>query len=182
QWAMGALGVGDFDFLKNIMKFDMAYSLMQFDGNDRLVLFIGTQLGYVKGLRSDSNFSPIEMFHMGGNGLSGFGVTPLRGYEDHSIGSQDGSKVMTKYTAELRFAISLDPMPIYVYAFGEAGNVWSDLGTTDLFNLKRSAGLGIQMNINPLGVIGFSYGYGFDAPGLVGEKSGWKFLFHLGQQ
>ncbi|MDA3843986.1 MAG: outer membrane protein assembly factor BamA [Candidatus Kapabacteria bacterium] len=182
QWAMGALGIGDFDFLKNIMKFDMAYSLMQFDGNDRLVLFIGTQLGYVKGLQSDTNFSPIEMFHMGGNGLSGFGVTPLRGYEDHSIGSQDGSRVMTKYTAELRFAISLDPMPIYVYAFGEAGNVWSDLGTTDLFNLKRSAGLGIQMNINPLGVIGFSYGYGFDAPGLVGEKSGWKFLFHLGQQ
>ena len=118
---------------------------------------------------------------MGGNGLCGLGITPLRGYEDQSVGPNKGGTVMSKYTAELRFAISLEPMPVYLYAFAEAGNVWSDLKNTDPFNLKRSSGLGLQILFNPFGLIGFSYGYGFDKSDLTGEVSGWRFLFHLGQ-
>ena len=155
---------------------------MQINGNDRMVLYMSTDMAYLQGIKSDTAISPIELFYMGGNGLSGFGVTPLRGYSDRSIGPTTGGRVLSKHNAELRFALSLDPMPIYVYAFAEAGNVWSSLRETDPFNLKRSAGLGIQLMINPIGVIGFSYGYGFDKQDDTGEISGWKFLFNLGQQ
>jgi outer membrane protein insertion porin family len=72
-------------------------------------------------------------------------------------------------------------MPIYVYGFAEAGNVWNDLRGTNPFDLKRSAGFGIQMMVMPIGVMGFSYGYGFDKLSNSNEVSGWRFLFHLGQ-
>ena len=181
NFAMGAIGIGQIDYFKNELNFDMYNALAKVDGNDRLVAMLSTKFGYVAGFNSDTTISPIELYRMGGNGLSGFSVTPLRGYPDNEIGTGTGSKVMAKYTAELRFAISLDPMPIYVYGFAEAGNVWNDLRGTNPFDLKRSAGFGIQMMVMPIGVMGFSYGYGFDKLSNSNEVSGWRFLFHLGQ-
>jgi outer membrane protein insertion porin family len=124
----------------------------------------------------------LELYRMGGNGLSGFGTIPLRGYPDNQIGSTSGNKVMSKYTAELRFAVSMDPMPIFVYGFAEAGNVWNSLRYTDIFDLKRAAGVGIQLMVQPIGILGFSYGYGFDTYSGSTGPSGWQFLFHLGGQ
>jgi outer membrane protein insertion porin family len=72
-------------------------------------------------------------------------------------------------------------MPIYFYGFVESGNVWSDLNKTDPFNLKRSAGVGVQLFLQALGILGFSYGYGFDKTDDTGQLSGWRFLFHIGQ-
>lgn len=182
SWALGAYGIGNTDYLKSDINFEVYNPLMQVSGQDRLVLMLSSQWGYITGIKSDTTISPIELYRMGGNGLSGFSVTPLRGYPDDEIGPNSGSKILTKYTAELRFAISLDPMPLYIYGFAEAGNVWAGLDTTDPFQLKRAAGLGIQLLVNPIGVIGFSYGYGFDTyPGSDGA-SGWRFLFHLGQR
>lgn len=182
NWAMGVLGLGNTDFFKNELKLEMAQPLMKIKGNDRLVLYLSSKVGYIATFQSDTMINPIELFSMGGNGLSGFGVTPLRGYPDHSIGPRMGGKTMARHIAELRFAISLDPMPIYFYGFAEAGNVWKDLPYTDPFNLKRSAGVGIQLRMNPIGIIGFSYGYGFDPTADFGGPAGWKFLFHLGQR
>ena len=183
DFAMGALGVGAIDYLKNELKFEMVHPLLKIDDNDRMVLYLSTNLGYITGITNDTTFPPVELYYMGGSELSGyFGTIPFRGYPDNSIGPNYGGKVMAKYTAELRFALSMNPMPVYIYGFAEAGNVWYSLKETDPFNLKRSAGLGLQINLAPIGIIGFSYGYGFDPAGLTGEKSGWKFLFHLGQQ
>ncbi|MFP4544083.1 MAG: outer membrane protein assembly factor BamA [Candidatus Kapaibacterium sp.] len=182
DFAMGALGMGSTDFLKNEINFEIYNPIMQIDGMDRLVLMLNSRMGYIAGIETDTTIAPIELYRMGGNGLSGFGVTPLRGYPDQSIGNESGNRVLAKYVAELRFALSLDPMPIYVYGFAEAGNVWENLESTDPFNLKRAAGLGIQLMVQPIGVIGFSYGYGFDPAVGTGENvSGWRFLFHLGQ-
>lgn len=182
NFAMGALGVGTTDYLKTDIGFDIYNPLMQIKGQDRLVLMLSSKWGYIVGLESDSTIPPIERYYMGGNGLSGWGVTPMRGYADRSFGPDDGSYVLAKYTTELRFAISLDPMPIYVYAFAEAGNIWQSFGKTDPFNLKRSAGIGVHLFIQPIGMLGFSYGFGFD-PVYGGTKpSGWQFLFHIGQQ
>ncbi|MFH1049718.1 MAG: outer membrane protein assembly factor BamA [bacterium] len=180
--ALGALSLGNTDYFKNIMKFEMAHPLMQIQGNDRMVLYLSTNIGYITGFQSDTMINPIELYSMGGNGLSGFGVTPLRGYEDQSVGPYGGGKVLARHIAELRFAVSLDPMPVYFYGFAEAGNVWGDLKNSDPFNLKRSVGLGVQLMMMPIGVIGFSYGYGFDPVIDKGSPAGWKFLFHLGQQ
>ncbi|MCO5251574.1 MAG: outer membrane protein assembly factor BamA [Candidatus Kapabacteria bacterium] len=181
DFAMGAVGLGETDYIKNEINFEMYNPISKIEGMDRLVFMIAAKVGYITGFKSDTTISPIELYRMGGNGLSGFSVVPLRGYPDNKIGSGRGSRVMSKYTAELRFAVSLDPMPIYLYGFAEAGNVWDNLRTTDPFDLKRSAGLGVQLMVAPIGVIGFSYGYGFDPLGVNEEKSGWRFLFHLGQ-
>ncbi len=179
--ALGSVGIGSTDFFKNEINYETYLPLVSIGGLDRVVLFLSSKLGYITGIKSDTTLSPIEMYLMGGNGLSGMGVTPLRGYEDNSIGSNTGSSVLVKHTAELRFALSLNPMPIYFYGFAEAGNVWFSLKKTDPFDLKRSAGVGIQMLINPIGIFGFSYGYGFDPITGGTAPSGWKFLFHLGQ-
>lgn len=181
DFAMGAVGIGSTDYLKNELNYETFLPLLSIGGMDRVVFYMGTKLGYISGLQSDTTISPIELYLMGGNGLSGFGVTPLRGYEDNSIGLSSGSKVLAKYTAEIRFALSLNPMPIYFYGFAEAGNVWATLQKTDPFDLKRAAGVGIQMLVNPIGIFGFSYGYGFDPVVKGGSASGWRFLFHLGQ-
>lgn len=178
--ALAALGLGTTDYIKNEVNFEIYNPLIQIKDYDRLVLYLGSKFGYVAGFKSDTAISPIELYYMGGNGLGVFGVTPLRGYQDREIGPQYGGRVMAKYTAELRFAVAITPMPIYIYGFAEAGNVWENLRLTDPFDLKRSAGIGIQLMINPIGIIGFSYGYGFDVD-RTGKRSGWNFLFHLGQ-
>ncbi len=179
--ALGSIGIGQTDYIKNEISYEMYNPLLGIEGMDRLVFMLSAKLGYINGFTNDTTISPIELYRMGGNGLSGYGVTPMRGYPDDKIG--DGpSKVMAKYTAELRFAIALEPMPIFFYVFAEAGNIWTNLKATNPFELKRSAGLGVQMFINPIGIIGFSYGYGFDTYRDSGsEPSGWRFLFHLGQ-
>ncbi len=180
-YAMGSVGLGNTDFLKNELNFELYNPLLKIGDYERVVLYLGAKIGYITGIKNDTTINPIELYYMGGSGLAaGFGITPLRGYQDRSIGPRDGGKVLSKYTSELRFALSVDPMPIYTYIFAEAGNVWSDLPQTDPFDLKRSFGIGLQLMINPIGIIGFSYGYGVDTD-RTGERSGWRFLFHLGQ-
>jgi outer membrane protein insertion porin family len=78
----------------------------------------------------------------------------------------------------------MDPIPIHLLAFTEAGNVWKDLRHTDPFSLYRSAGVGVRLLINPIGLVGFDYGYGFDNPESVpgfGKASGWQFHFQFGR-
>jgi outer membrane protein insertion porin family len=114
-------------------------------------------------------------------------TTPLRGYEDRGVGPLTASKqvlpglVMEKQIAELRFNVSLNPVPIYLLAFAEGGNVWSDIKTTELFDLKRSAGFGARLLINPIGLLGFDYGYGFDDANGDGKPDGWHFHFQFGK-
>lgn len=181
DFAFGALGLGTTDYFKTQMRFEVNEPLLKIHDQPRVVLNLSSSWGYITGFKSDTTISPIELFYMGGSGMSGFAVTPLRGYPDESIGPRGGGKVQAKHTVELRFAVTLNPMPIYLYGFAEAGNVWSKLSSTDPFNLKRSAGIGIQIFLQAIGVIGFSYGYGFDKTDDTGKISGWKFLFHLNQ-
>lgn len=182
SWAMGSLGIGETDFFKNQLTYEFYNPLASFEGKERLVWHIGAKLGYITYFNNDTTISPIELFRIGGNGLANIYTEPLRGYTDQVIGNQIGDRVMAKYYTELRFALSLDPMPIYFYGFAEAGNVWPDLRKTDPFDLKRAAGVGIQLFVNPIGVLGFSYGYGFDPTNNSTNPSGWQFLFHLGQR
>lgn len=179
NFALGAFGIGNTDYFKNEINYDVYNPLMRIGDQERLVLYMGTRVGHIWSLKDRNAINPIEVYRMGGNGLNGFGVTPLRGYDDRSI--SDGGRTMAKFTSELRFAISLNPMPIFFYGFAEAGNVWDDITKSDPFNLNRSAGVGLQMFLNPIGIIGVSYGYGFDPTRFSnGEPGGWKFLLHLG--
>lgn len=187
QLATGAFGIGTTDYFKNEISFELFNPLLQVGDFNRLVLYLSSSLGYVTGLQTDTTIPPIEYYTMGGNGLGGISVTPLRGYADRSIGPRDsqgrisGGTVMARHVLELRFALSLNPIPIYLTSFAEAGNVWSDFTKADPFDLKRSAGVGLRVLLNPIGLIGFDYGYGFDPIGERGDKSGWRFHFQFGR-
>ncbi|MBU3698501.1 MAG: outer membrane protein assembly factor BamA [Candidatus Kapabacteria bacterium] len=186
----GALGIGSTDFGKVGINFDMVNPLMTIGGNTRLVLFLGSELGYVDGFRADTTIPPGELYYMGGNGLGGFAVTPLRGYRDNSFVPVNadgrrlppGGRLQARFVTELRFALTLNPFPIYLLSFAEAGNVWSSLRTADPFGLKRSAGFGLRMLLQPIGLLGFDVGYGFDDdPSTPGQRSGWQFHFQFGR-
>ncbi len=121
---------------------------------------------------------------MGGNGLV-IATSPLRGYDDRTVGPRNqngdviGGRIMTRYTAELRFAVALEPIPLYVLAFAEAGNVFLNADNVDLFNLRRSVGFGARILINPIGLIGFDLGYGFDRQLTDGKASCMAFPFSI---
>ncbi|MDW8225467.1 MAG: outer membrane protein assembly factor BamA [Bacteroidota bacterium] len=181
KWALGALGVGTTDYFKAGFSAEFVAPLWGPELTERLVLYLSTEMGYLKGLRSDTTIPAVEFYRMGGSGLGGFNVTPLRGYPDQGIGPLGGGTVMARHAAELRFAISLNPMPIYALVFAEAGNVWESLRRTDPFDLKRSVGVGLRVLLLPLGLLGFDYGYGFDAPRPGRPRSGWNFHFQLGR-
>ena len=155
-------------------------------GSNRFTLYTIAELGYIKELEPNTNINPFDFFFMGGNGLI-IATTPLRGYEDRSIGPKNsngqvlGGRVMMRYTTELRIAVTLEPIPFYVLAFAEAGNVFENLPKTDPFDLRRSAGFGARILINPVGLIGFDLGYGFDRPIVDGSQPKWTFHFQFGK-
>ena len=155
-------------------------------GSNRFTFYTVAELGYLKPLETNTSINPFDYFFMGGNGLV-IATTPLRGYEDRSIGPTNssgqvlGGRVMMRYTTELRVAVTLEPIPFYVLAFAEAGNVFTDLKSTDPFNLRRSAGFGARILINPVGLIGFDVGYGFDRELVDGTPPKWVFHFQFGK-
>jgi outer membrane protein insertion porin family len=152
----------------------------------RIVLYTSASIGYIGELVRNTPIQPFEFYYMGGNGMI-IATTPLRGYEDRSLGLRDasgnviGSSVMTKFTTEIRGALALEPIPIYLLAFAEAGNVYYDIKHADFFDLKRSVGVGARILINPIGLLGFDYGYGFDRRSVDGKDPQWLFHFQFGK-
>jgi outer membrane protein insertion porin family len=147
-----------------------------------------TKTSIIFPFNESTRIPPLELFFMGGTGIGQFNVTPLRGYEDRKVGPRDafnqeiGGKSMAIHTLELRFAPTLNPIPIFLLTFLEAGNVWTDFKSTDFYDLKRSAGFGVRMLVQPLGMIGFDYAYGFDdVYPRDGQPDGWKFHFQFGR-
>ncbi len=176
---------GETSFHKHIFSGDFYTSMF---GTNRIVLYSGTTFGVI-GLVNPKLLGPpqLETFYMGGTGLGYVSTTPLRGYSDQTVGPKysngnpAGGRVMFKQTMELRFSLLQDPMPVYVLLFAEGGNVWSDLAHTNIFQLERSAGFGARILINPIGLVGFDYGYGFDPTGPNTGPSGWHFHFQFGK-
>jgi outer membrane protein insertion porin family len=150
----------------------------------RVTVMASSMVGFVFPFEKGSYIPYQDLFYMGGTGLGQFYVTPLRGYEDRTVGPANGlvgGKAILKYTSELRFALTINPIPIYTLLFAEAGNVWVDHTAMDPMDLRRSAGFGVRLLINPIGLVGFDYGYGFDpvVPGTAAP--GWKFHFQFGK-
>lgn len=123
---------------------------------------------------------------MGGNGLT-YNTIALRGYDDRGVGPKNanltpiGGRVALKYEIELRYPLSLDPIPIFVVAFAEAGNIWSDFAKTNPFDLRRSVGFGTRLLLPAVGLIGFDFGYGFDREIVDRKPPSWLFHFQFGR-
>ncbi|MDQ3194530.1 MAG: BamA/TamA family outer membrane protein, partial [Bacteroidota bacterium] len=179
----GPILPGTVEFIKNIFSTE-AFTPMTV--NRKLVLYSNFQFSFVNSFAKDKYLPPTETFYMGGNGLA-FNTISLRGYEDRSIGPKNnsnnaiGGRVAAKYGVELRYSLSQDPLPIFILAFAEAGNVWADINKTDPFDLKRSVGLGTRLILPAVGLVGFDFGYGFDRRSVDGQAPKWQFHFQFGK-
>jgi outer membrane protein insertion porin family len=177
---------GTVDYHKHELSIDWFTPLLKIGDQNRLTLYMGTMHGLIKGFDNTSYIPPIEYFFMGGNGLQ-IQTQPLRGYEDRSIGPRVndqviGGTIFSRYVTELRFAVTLNPMPVYFLMFAEAGNAWRNEKYFDPLDLKRSAGIGARLLIQGVGLIGFDYGYGFDdVYPKDGQADGWHFHFQFGR-
>src|SRR3989339_149321 len=180
----GPLLPGNVDYYKIDLKTEWYKPLFR---TNRFVLYTSAELGYIGELVKNTPIQPFEYYYMGGSGLI-IATTPLRGYDDRSLGARSGSssnvigsRVMTKFTTEFRVSLAMEPIPIYLIAFAEAGNVYENLKSTNLFDLKRSVGVGARIMLNPIGLIGFDYGYGFDRMSVDGQAPQWMFHFQFGK-
>lgn len=174
---------GNVDYYKFDFKAEWYKRLFN---TNKLVFYTSADFGYLEELKSGEKINPFEYYYMGGNGLV-IATSPLRGYDDRTVGPRNfngdviGGKVLAKFTTELRFALTMDPIPVYLLTFAEAGNVYKNINTADLFTLRRSAGIGARLLINPIGLIGFDLGYGFDRMATDKKDPGWLFHFQFGK-
>ncbi|NQV30602.1 MAG: outer membrane protein assembly factor BamA [Candidatus Marinimicrobia bacterium] len=152
---------------------------------DKLTLRNYFEGGILEQLESDStHIIPYdEYFFMGGAGLI-YG-SALRGYAERSVGTLEGDAYFGgmasfKYTLEMRFLLSPSPM-MYLIGFAEAGNVWDNFNSSNLFDLKRSVGFGGRVIMPPLGMLGIDIGWGFDQDPVPDWKSP-EYHFIFGQQ
>jgi outer membrane protein insertion porin family len=173
--------LGDARFSKHELSFDFYSPLAQVTEQNSLVLYLNNEYGVVNDFGPLANIAPTTFYNMGGTVIAGVNTIQLRGYRDNSIGPRgEPGRVYAKTTAELRFGLAMNPIPIYVLGFAEAGNVWGKLSEVNPFDLKRSVGLGLRVMVPPIGLLGFDYGYGFDYD-VAGEKGGWRFHFQFGR-
>jgi outer membrane protein insertion porin family len=135
--------------------------------------------------------SPFERFYLGGSGLTGFQldgreIIALRGYDDLSLSPNNGSFFVNKYTAELRFPVSLNPQAtIFATTFVEGANAWNDIKRYDPFHLYRSAGIGLRLFLPMFGPMGLDYAWRFDdvptAPGMAKSQFHFTIGIDLGE-
>jgi len=161
-----------------------------------LVLMTRVQFGYLGYYNRSWGYSPFEGFLVGGDGMSGYStygsdIIPLRGYPNYSLtpytttaynsnGSAYSGNVYDKFTVEFRYPVILQPSStIFVLAFMEGGNCWSDIRDFNPFQIKRSAGVGVRIFLPMIGLLGIDWGYGFDNTSKSDRS---QFHFIIGQQ
>ncbi len=149
----------------------------------KFVVRAAAKIGMIGHYNKDIGTTPFERFELGGDGIANFNIQgkdiiSLRGYED---GNQEisantfGATVFDKFTLELRYPLSLNPSAtIFVLAFAEGGNAWTNFRDFNPLDLRRSAGAGLRVFLPMFGTLGFDYGIGFDKPFLDPDTSIWS--------
>ncbi len=180
------------NYFKNNFAMKFYTPMLAVGGQNKLVLMTSADIGQLGGLGGSPYVPPTELFVMGGSGFAtGIYSIPLRGYDDASIGVQKGvattsiyapgGLAYSRYVAELRYILTLEPIPIYFLTFAEAGNVWADFAHADLSDLKRALGVGARIQVPAVGLIGIDFGYGFDPRATFGPPAGWHTHFQFGR-
>ena len=146
----------------------------------KLVLHTRAKFGFLGFYNEQIGYSPFERYYLGGDGLSGFSLDGreligMRGYTNNSLSPTNGATVYAKYTMELRYPISTNPMAtIYVLGFIEAGNSWSFLNQFNPYDVHRSSGVGARIYLPMFGLLGLDWAYGYDPipgfPGMAGNQ------------
>ena len=154
---------------------------------DNLVMSTRARFGFLGQYNNKVGYSPFERYYVGGDGLQGWAldgreVIALRGYNASSLSPTNGATVFDKFTLDLRYPISLNPVAtIYALAFFEAGNSWENFEGFAPFKMYRSAGIGLRLFMPMFGLIGIDWGYGFDQIPGSPTAGGPQFHFSIGQ-
>lgn len=160
---------------------------------DNLVLNVRLKMGFMGCYNQTIGIAPFGRFYLGGDGMTNWSydgreIIGMRGYDDEVLspnvnGSVVGASIFHKFTAELRYPISLNPSAtVYVLAFAEAGKGWIDKRQYNPFDLYKSLGVGVRVYLPMFGLLGFDWGYGFDpVPGLPASASGSHFHISINQ-
>lgn len=160
---------------------------------DNLVLNVRLKMGFMGCYNQQIGISPFGRFYLGGDGMSNWSydgreVIGMRGYEDEALspnvnGKSIGASIFQKFTAELRYPITLNPSAtVYLLAFAEAGKGWIDKHRYNPFDMYKSLGVGVRVYLPMFGLLGFDWGYGFDpVPGLSSSASGSHFHISINQ-
>jgi len=155
----------------------------------KFVLHTNVGLGFIGSYNKELGLTPFERFYLGGVYLSGFlldgrEIVNLRGYDDLTLTSPNqntGAPVIAKYSAELRYPLSTNPSAtIFMMAFAEAGNTWSDLRLFNPYQLYRSAGTGLRIFLPMFGLLGFDYGWRLDDLPAYPNMTRGQFHFSIG--
>jgi outer membrane protein insertion porin family len=170
-----------------------AQTFTPLSSNQKLVLMTRAEYGFL-GYYNKNRRSPFERYYVGGDGMTGYSSTysttavKMRGYGNGSltpedpITGRDAGNIYTRLSLELRYPLMLETTTtIYLLAFADAGNAWSEFHDFNPFDLKRSLGVGVRVFLPMLGLIGVDWGYGFDDPYQVGE-GGSNFHFVIGKE
>ncbi|MBQ8336283.1 MAG: BamA/TamA family outer membrane protein [Bacteroidaceae bacterium] len=158
-------------------------------GKYNLVLMTRADFG-ILGSYNKYKKSPFETFYVGGDGMSGYSynyatdMIALRGYENGSLTPYGyEGYAYARLGLELRFPFLMQSSTtIYGLAFIEGGNAWTDATKFNLFDLKRSAGVGVRVFLQMIGLIGIDWAYGFDNVFGSSQYGGSHFHFILGQE
>ena len=161
---------------------------------EKLVMMTRVRFGYLGYYNDQIGPTPFHRFFLGGDGLSNYALDSreligMRGYGNNSLtpgyysssSGGSGGNIMSKYTLELRYPLSLNPQAtIYALTFLEAGNCWLGFKNFNPFEVKRSAGLGVRIYLPMFGLLGLDWGYGFDdVYGTTGNNHS-QFHFSIG--
>ncbi|OAV44085.1 outer membrane protein assembly factor BamA [Lewinella sp. 4G2] len=148
----------------------------------KFVLKTQAKIGFLGAYDDVVGVSPFERFRLGGNGINnqqasfaGVDVISLRGYSENELPNNfirnpvtgrrtdNATPIFSKYTAEIRYPISLNPSStIFVLAFAQGGNSWRTARDFNPFDLRRSVGFGARVFLPMFGTLGFDWGVGFD--------------------
>jgi outer membrane protein insertion porin family len=168
-------------------KFKSSYYI-NLAGN--LVLHSRAKMGFLGSYNSTIGITPFERFYLGGDGLSGINqfdgreIIGMRGYDASQLNPRDnnnsviGGTIYNKYSIELRYAITKNPMStIYAMGYFEAGNAWAKYSDFNPTDLRRTTGVGVRIFLPMFGVLGLDYAWGLDEiPGIHAKNKG---MFHF---
>jgi outer membrane protein insertion porin family len=150
------------------------------------VLMTRTEFGLL-GYYNKHKTSPFETFYVGGDGMSGYTTgyatetIGLRGYDNGQL-TPYGSEgyAYSRMSLELRYPLMLSSTSLYALAFLEGGNAWTSVRKFNIFDMKRSAGVGVRLWLPMIGLMGIDWAYGFDK--VFGKKGGGQFHFVIGHE
>nr|MCR5313209.1 BamA/TamA family outer membrane protein [Bacteroidaceae bacterium] len=170
-------------------KFNSKFYTPLSGGQKCFVLMTRFDMGFLGHYNSNKK-SPFETFYVGGDGMSGYSTSyyqetiGLRGYDNGALTPYGyEGYAYSRMTLELRYPLMLNNSTnIYALAFLEGGNAWTDIKKFNIFDMKRSAGLGVRIFLPMVGLMGIDWAYGFDKVYGSTSYGGSQFHFILGQE